>query len=259
MFVMKADMQSPENSNNRLETARTTSRMLQELRNCTLIDAGRVSYQSGLDLQKKARELVRKGERDGIVLLLEHEPVITFGANGGKENLLLEEGSLRSTGVALVKAERGGNITCHNPGQLVVYPVLNLKKWQQDVHWYVRTIEEVVIKTLATYQLHAEWKPGLAGVWLNDEKIAAIGIFVSRWIASHGLALNVNNDLNIFKSVVPCGIRCYGVTSLYESGVEVDVNVVKHVLIAEFENQFECELKDIGEIQSLSEQLLCSV
>lgn len=250
-------MLSPEDSNNRLETARTTSGMLQELRNCTLIDAGRVSYESGLDLQKKARELVRKGKRDGIVLLLEHEPVITFGANGGKENLLLEETSLRSMGVALVKANRGGNITCHNPGQLVVYPVLNLKKWQQDVHWYVRTIEEVVIKTMANYQLHAVRKPGLAGVWLNDEKVAAIGIFVSRWITSHGLALNVNNDLKIFEKVVPCGIRCYGVTSLYESGIEADVSTVKQLLVAEFENLFECELVDNGEILSLSEQHFC--
>jgi len=208
-------------------------------RRCALIDAGRVSYGDGLNLQRQARELVKCAEYDGIILLLEHEPVITVGRGGGQENLLVEECDLNADGVELFKSDRGGNITGHNPGQLVVYPILNLKKWKQDIHWYVRTLEEVIIRLLAHFQLVASRKSDHRGVWINDTKIAAVGVFVSHWITSHGLALNVNNDLSIFKSMVPCGIRCFGVTNLAEVGTHAEIKEIKSLFVREFKELFE--------------------
>ncbi|MFK5927337.1 MAG: lipoyl(octanoyl) transferase LipB [Desulfuromusa sp.] len=205
---------------------------------CALVDAGRISYATGLSLQRQARDLVEGAKYDGIIILLEHEPVITVGRGGGQENLLVEECDLNANGVELFKSNRGGNITGHNPGQLVVYPILNLKKWKQDIHWYVRTLEEVIIRVLAHFQLIASRKSDHTGIWINDAKVAAIGVFVSHWITSHGLALNVNNDLGIFKSMVPCGIRCFGVTNLTEVGIQVEMKEVKSLFVREFKKLF---------------------
>ena len=220
---------------------------------CTLLDAGCITYAAGLVLQRKARDLVEAGEWDGILLLLEHEPVITLGRNGGLENLLTNERDLLARGINLVKTERGGNITGHNPGQLVVYPVLNLKKWQQDVHWYVRTIEEAVIRTLGNHQLQAGRKSGHTGVWIDDRKVAAIGVFISRWITSHGLALNVNNDLSLFASMIPCGISGHGVTNLAQAGIDMELNELKKEFAGEFGKLFECELHNDSAIAHLVE------
>ena len=211
-------------------------------RTCALLDVGQVSYEVGLKLQQEARNLVEKGELDGILMLLEHDPVITVGRKGGTENLLVNEHELQNRGIRLVKTDRGGNITGHNPGQLVVYPILNLKRWKQDVHWYVHTIEEAVIRMLANYSLKALRKPGHPGIWMNDKKVAAIGVFISRWITSHGLALNVNNDLSLFASMIPCGIRCFGVTSLEQEGLQIKLNGLKKVFADEFSKLFECRL-----------------
>jgi len=216
---------------------------LQRRKSCAFQDMGCISYAAGMELQKKACERVRRGEWDGVVLLLEHEPVITVGRGGGLENLLVEKSELRDQGIALALTERGGNITCHNPGQLVVYPILNLKKWRQDVHWYVRTLEATIIETLARYSLDGERKSGLTGVWINDEKIAAIGIFISQWITSHGLALNICNDLGHFKHIVPCGISHYGITNMLKCGVFAGISDIKSQFLIAFQSAFDCELK----------------
>lgn len=251
MFVLKAERNKEGNSDHQLGTDQKMDATAQSGRKCALVDVGRISYGFGLELQKMARKLVENGEWDGIVLLLEHEPVITIGRNGGLENLLLEESTIHSKGIELFTAERGGNITAHNPGQLVIYPILNLKKWKQDVHWYVRTIEDLIIKSLASYHVKAERKAGYTGVWINNEKIAAIGIFISRWITSHGLALNVNNDLSVFEFIIPCGNSGYGVTSMSQSGIHVELNELKGSLLSEFEKTFECELNEKIEVSGL--------
>jgi lipoyl(octanoyl) transferase len=214
-------------------------------RSCLVVDAGCIGYDLGLNLQVKARSLVEAGAWDGILLLLEHHPVITVGRKGGEENLLLEEHQLFSKGVPLVRTNRGGNITGHNPGQLVGYPILNLRKWQQDVHWYIRSLEAVLVETLACFALPAGRKPPLTGVWIDDEKIAAIGILISRWVTSHGFALNVNNDLELFRFMVPCGISEYGVTSLARSGIEVGMDQVKTAFISQFQKIFGCIFSEI--------------
>mgnify|MGYP003620207712 FL=1 len=203
------------------------------------LPAGLVSYAEGLSLQKQARTLVEEGKYDGVLLLLEHRPVITAGRSGGRENLLASPAELADAGVEFVESDRGGNVTCHNPGQLVGYPVLDLARWRQDVHWYVDRLEEVLIRTLAEYGVHAGRKARYTGVWVGNSKITAIGVSVRHWITGHGFALNVRNDLDLFRSIVPCGIEEFGVTSLQRLGVDVTLQEIAVCL----SNQF-CEVFD---------------
>ena len=135
------------------------------------------------------------------------------------------------------------NITCHNPGQLVGYPILNLSSWQEDVHWYVEQLEEVLIRTAARYGIVAGRKARYTGVWAGNRKLAAIGVSVRRWITGHGFALNVNNDLSLFQQIVPCGIAEFGVTSLRAAGVDVSVAEVAAQIQTEFTALFEAELR----------------
>lgn len=207
---------------------------------CRWVDAGRVAYAEGLRLQEKARADVASGTCRGVVITLEHDPVITLGRAGGAGNVRRE--LAERSGVPVVEAGRGGNVTCHDPGQLVVYPVLDLAAWTKDVVWYVRGLEEVVIRTLATYGLRAGRKARYTGVWLGDEKIAAIGVSVRRWITGHGLALNVDNDLALFDMIVPCGIREFGVTSMARAGVAADLGDVRARLLDAFVTVFPCVL-----------------
>jgi lipoyl(octanoyl) transferase len=209
-------------------------------KNCLLVQPGLVDYPSGLLLQQAARTLVADGHHAGVLILLEHPPVITIGRAGGDDNLLLAPDRLAAAGITVVASDRGGNITGHNPGQLVGYPVLDLRHWRQDVHWYADRLEEVIIRTLATFGLKAGRKAKYTGVWLDDEKIAAIGLTVRQWITGHGFALNIDNDLGIFDGIVPCGIREFGVTSLSRSGVAADRPAVIAALTAAFAEVFDC-------------------
>ena len=215
-------------------------------RKCGLMKSGVVSYENGLVLQARAKTLVASGGWDGIVILLEHLPVITVGNGGGKENLRLNDAELSSKEITVISANRGGNITCHNPGQLIGYPVLNLVKWQKDVHWYVHMLEEVLIRTLAHYGFKAGRKSRYTGAWLADEKIAAIGVSVRRWITGHGFALNIHNNLGLFEAIVPCGISEFGVTNMIKQGLDVDVADVSDIFITQFQKVFQCELNLIA-------------
>lgn len=200
--------------------------------------AGTVPYSEGLSLQQQARSLVEAGQWDGMLLLLEHFPVITAGRGGGRENLLKPLPLLEAAGVEFFESERGGNITCHNPGQLVGYPVLNLGRWREDVHWYVDRLEEVLIRTIGGYGIQAGRKARYTGVWVGNRKIAAIGVSVRRWITGHGFALNVSNDLGLFRDIVPCGIGEFGVTSLHDQGVRVGTVEIAGALEATFRDVF---------------------
>lgn len=211
-------------------------------RKCGLMKSGLVSYEDGLVLQDKAKNLVESGEWDGIVILLEHLPVITVGNGGGKENLRWNALELGAKGIAVTSTNRGGNITCHNPGQLIGYPVLNLGKWQKDVHWYVHMLEEMLIRTLAHYGFKAGRKSRYTGAWLADEKIAAIGVSVRRWITGHGFALNIHNNLGLFELIVPCGIAEFGVTNMINQGLVVGVADVGEIIATQFQKVFQCEL-----------------
>jgi lipoate-protein ligase B len=173
-----------------------------------------VPYGAGLALQEDRVDARKRNAIPDTLLLLEHEPVFTLGRNARIEHLLLPREELERRGFAVFDCGRGGDITYHGPGQVVGYPIFLLDPDRRDVHRYLRDLEEVLVRTLASYGVEAGRIPGLTGVWVGTEKIAAIGVRISRWVTSHGFALNVSNDLAPFGLVVPCGIRDKGVTSL---------------------------------------------
>lgn len=173
------------------------------------------------------------------LLLLEHPHVITLGRGAKETNILLDEGSLESISVEVHHTGRGGDVTYHGPGQLVGYPILNLRPDRCDVHRYVRDLEQVLILTLAEYGITGERIDGLTGVWVGSEKIGAIGVRIARWITSHGFALNVNTDLSYFRTIVPCGIIGRGVTSMSRlAGRDFEVAEVSGVVAAKFAEVF---------------------
>ena len=207
------------------------------------MDCGVVSYEEGLRLQEQAKIVISQGLFSGCLLLLEHEPVITIGRTGRMEHLRASENELSLEGIKLYHTDRGGDLTCHNPGQIVGYPVLDLRKWQEDVHWYVGQLEEVIIRMLQKTGVQAERKEKYTGVWVGEKKIAAIGVSVRNWLTGHGFALNVENDMNLFTKIVPCGISAFGVTSTQEQGVRETVAEIKSLVAAEFAEVFNCNFK----------------
>ena len=175
---------------------------------------GRVPYAEALELQARLVEERQAGRIPDTLLLLEHDPVFTLGRNARQENMLFPADALRARGFEVFETGRGGDVTYHGPGQVVGYPILDLKPDRQDVHRYVRDLEEVMIRTCADYGIAAERIKGSTGCWVGEDKIGAIGVRLSRWVTSHGFAFNVNVDLAPFALIVPCGIREKGVTSL---------------------------------------------
>jgi len=181
---------------------------------------GRVPYGEAVVLQEELRQALRGGgpaaERAEHLLLLEHPHVYTLGRNASAADVLASPEWLRQRGIEVVESDRGGQVTYHGPGQLVGYPILDLSPDRRDVRRYVRDLEEVLIRTLAGFGIAAEVRPGTSfiGVWAGGEKIAAIGVHLSRWITTHGFALNVAPDLSLYAGIVPCGLRQEGVTSM---------------------------------------------
>jgi len=177
---------------------------------------GRIGYADGVDLQKALVQQRVAGEIDDTLLLVEHPPVITLGVKtrGNLANVRADAEALAAQGVAIHESGRGGDVTYHGPGQLVGYPIIDLKPDRQDVHRYVRDLEEVLIRAAADFGLEAGRSKGFSGAWVGDAKLAAIGVRISRWVTSHGFALNVTTDLAGFGLIVPCGITDRGVTSL---------------------------------------------
>ena len=209
-------------------------------RQCEARWLGLVPYDEGLQLQERAVERLRSGEAPEQLLLLEHPHVFTLGRGADSSNILAGQDQLESNSVEVHETGRGGDVTYHGPGQLVGYPIINLKPNRCDVHRYVRDIEEVLITTIAEYGIEGTRISGLTGVWVGNEKIAAIGVRIARWITSHGFALNVSTDLSYFKMIVPCGITDKGVTSLSRIlGRQVDMREVAVVVTRHFGKVFE--------------------
>ena len=203
---------------------------------------GRVEYETGVDLQKQLVEARRTGEIGDTLLLLEHPPVITLGVKtrGARTNIVASDAALAAAGVAVFETGRGGDITYHGPGQLVGYPILDLNPDRRDVHHYVRDLEAVLIRAAGAFGVDARRVPGLTGVWVGEPgreaKLAAIGVRISRWITSHGFALNVGTNLDHFNLIVPCGIADRGVTSLSRLlGREVTIAEAEDAVIRAFE------------------------
>jgi len=174
---------------------------------------GRVPYAEGLRLQEASVAGLASGGKERL-LLLEHPHVITLGRNAKPAHVLAEEAARQAKGVALYATGRGGDVTYHGPGQLVGYPILDLKPDRCDVRRYVRDLEEVLIRVAADFGVEAGRVEGLTGVWVGEEKLAAIGVRIARWVTSHGFAFNVSTDISYFDLIVPCGITGHGVTSL---------------------------------------------
>jgi lipoyl(octanoyl) transferase len=204
-----------------------------------------IPYRTALALQYELAEQRRLEAIPDTLLLLEHPAVITLGRRTDEADLLTEESVLAARGIAVERVDRGGEISYHAPGQLVGYPILDLRRHGQDLHKYLRDLEEVIIRSLAVYGLHGERIPGLTGVWVGGRKIAALGIKVSRWISLHGWALNITTDLTPFRQdFVPCGIHDRDVTSLAEllpSDVPTRAEV-EEIILAAFSEVFEATL-----------------
>lgn len=191
---------------------------------CWLVDAGFLAYESAFDMQRRLVAARKAGTVPDVLLLCEHPHVITLGRNGHEENLLASQHLLRQMNVEFHSTDRGGDITYHGPGQLVGYPILNLAAIRRDVGWYMRQLEEVMICTTGEFGIEARRAPGMTGVWVdraddalgrpNAEKLAAIGVHLSRWVTSHGFAYNVSTDLRYFDLIIPCGLQGKRATSL---------------------------------------------
>tara|TARA_B100000674_G_scaffold283690_1_gene234740 strand:+ start:3560 stop:4258 length:699 start_codon:yes stop_codon:yes gene_type:complete len=218
-------------------------------------DIGLIDYQEGWDYQEKLfkqsidhKIAVRKGESSGPttnhLLFCEHPHVYTLGKSGKDEHLLLDQAQLAQKKATFYKINRGGDITYHGPGQLVVYPILDLEHFFTDIHQYMRFLEEAVIKTIAVYGIKGERLDGMTGVWLDpgtskERKICALGVKASRWVTMHGIGFNVNTNLDYFSNIVPCGIEDKAVTSMQEElGSPLDLNEVQSILLQELKDLF---------------------
>jgi lipoyl(octanoyl) transferase len=209
--------------------------------NCEVRELGRIGYPEAFDLQQRLVEERKRGAIPDQLVLLEHPHTITLGRNGRMENLLASEPALRAAGIVFHTSDRGGDITYHGPGQLVGYPILDLRDWKRDVGAYVRAIEQVMIDTLADFRIDADRVCGCSGVWVDGKKIGAIGVHISRWVTSHGFALNVDTDLSYFGYIVPCGVA-KPVTSMAQLGARVDPAEVAAVLAGRFGRVFDREI-----------------
>ena len=180
-----------------------------------VVDLGRRAYGEVLELQRELcrRRVAGETEQD-LLLLVEHEPVVTLGRGTRASSLPLPRAALEARGLEVFEVERGGDVTLHGPGQLVGYPILDLSGWRRDLHWYLRQLEAALIQGLATLGIPAERNPGKTGVWTGGRKIASIGIHVKQWVTLHGFALNVATDLSLFDLIVPCGIPGVTMTSV---------------------------------------------
>ena len=203
---------------------------------------GRVPYAEALELQRHiARDRITGALAQDVLLLVEHPPVVTLGRASKEKHLISSPAFLESKGVELFEVERGGDVTFHGPGQLVGYPIIDLKRHRQDLHWYLRKIEEALINTLADYDIPAERNPTFTGVWTRGKKIASIGVHARDWVTWHGFALNVTTDLSYFDLIVPCGIDGVVMTSIArELGIEdVSEQDVRDRVSAKFAEAFD--------------------
>lgn len=205
------------------------------MRECEARNLGRLSYAEALAEQQALHEARKRGEVPDTLLLVEHPHVITLGRGANRANLLADENTRARWGVELFETGRGGDVTYHGPGQLVGYPILDLAPDRQDVRRYVRDLQEVLVRTARDFGVEAEPRGGdFVGVWVGENKLAAIGIRISRWVTMHGFAFNVTTDLSYFQLIVPCGIHGHGVTSLHQltgkqiALPEVAASVIQH-------------------------------
>jgi lipoyl(octanoyl) transferase len=221
---------------------------------------GSVDYADCWQLQRELADLRASRQSSDLLLLLEHPPTITLGRGSNPSNVLASKEVLESSGIALHSIDRGGDVTYHGPGQLIGYPIIDLTNYRRDLHWFLRRMEEALIQTLASFGLEGRRFPPHTGVWIGDEKVAAIGIKVSRWVSTHGFALNVAPDLGHFDLIIPCGIEEYGVTSMSTASgrifsvVDV-VSAVAHEFDLAFPSRDDGLIIDASELSESSQKI----
>ena len=201
-----------------------------------ILDLGKSHYNDAWKLQKRLQSQRISGQIDDQLLLVEHFPVYTLGKNTPREHLLTKE----SDNISIIQTDRGGDITFHGPGQLVGYPILDLNQYKRSITWYMRELEQLIIDVLKEYDINAERKKGLTGVWVKGKKIAALGVRISKWVTMHGFSLNINPDLKYYQGIIPCGIKDYGVTSMADLlGNDVpDMSEIKDTIVQHFIAKF---------------------
>ncbi|MGF1512390.1 MAG: lipoyl(octanoyl) transferase LipB [Elainellaceae cyanobacterium] len=220
---------------------------------CLLYCPGQIDYQIAWSWQRSLLNQRRQNpDLPDLLLLLEHPPTYTLGQGSSLEFLKFDP---QQSDIALFRTERGGEVTYHGPGQLVGYPILNLRRHRPDLHWYLRQLEEVIIRAIAPWGLRGAREAGLTGVWVNGEKMAAIGIKASRWITMHGFAINVCPSLAAFENIVPCGIGDRSVGSLQRWVSDIEVGAVRQSVCRSFEEVFDLQLQEVPEL-NLSLDLL---
>ncbi|MEQ1932566.1 MAG: lipoyl(octanoyl) transferase LipB [Fimbriimonadaceae bacterium] len=203
-----------------------------------VLELGKLGYQEAWDRQVDIAKEVAGGGPDTLVFV-EHPPVLTLGASFHPENLLVSREELEAMEILVSKSDRGGDVTFHGPGQLVAYPIFDLNRHGKDLHLWLRNLEQAVITALNSFGVEGRRFPPHTGVWVNDKKVAAIGIKVTRWVSIHGIAINCNNDLSPFELIVPCGIQGYSVTSLTnELGREITIHDAQNALAESFREVF---------------------
>jgi lipoate-protein ligase B len=210
---------------------------------------GTMAYAEALELQRQvARARIDGSLEQDALLLVEHPPVVTLGRSAKERHLLASPEQLAARGVELFEVERGGDVTFHGPGQLVGYPIIDLKRHRQDLHWYLRQVEEALIVALAEVGISAERNSGYTGVWTSGRKIASIGVHARDWVTWHGFALNVSTDLRYFELMVPCGIQSVTMTSIdREVGAgKVGMAEVERLVSAAFGRVFDLEVRDVA-------------
>lgn len=238
-------------------------------RTVELYDLGRMPYSKAWALQKQTQKRLvnqKKSIKNDTTKIdyindqfffTEHPHVFTLGKSGNSSNLLKNISDLSSIDAEYVEIDRGGDITYHGPGQIVGYPIIDLEEYFTDIHRYLRYLEETIIQTCLEFDVHAARIKGLTGVWVNDEKICAMGLRCSRWITMHGFALNVNTDLSYFDHIIPCGIEGKNVTSLEKIlGEKIDPEIVKNILLEKFSAIFDVNIQRFDEQPKWDKELL---
>lgn len=202
-------------------------------------DLGLTTYEKGQEKQEEIYKYVLNNKKtDGVLIFLEVDPVITTAYSSEKEEVIFSEEILNEKGIKCIEVDRGGKTTLHGPGQLICYPILNLEKFGKDLHRYLRNLEEVVINILKELNIDSGRKDRYTGVWVGEEKICAMGIHVKKWITTHGIALNNDIDLTLFDSIIPCGIKGVGITSIEKLDREVEMSILKEKFIENFNKVF---------------------